>query len=177
MSSPNLESGKARDRMLGAAMYEGRVRVFVSLGGNLALAAPDTPYTFEALQNCELTVHVATKLNRSHIVHGKQALILPCLARSDKDEQAGRQGVSVEDAMSMVHMSRGMKEPECAILARLAQAMLTTVRSHDLMDETDLRDRGLSESGIAGYSTQSGQPVTKHLEVEVTPSRPAGHGQ
>src|SRR5215469_1313081 len=60
------------------AMHEGRVKVLVSLGGNLALAAPDTPYTFEAMQNCELTVHVATKLNRSHIVHGKQALILPC---------------------------------------------------------------------------------------------------
>ena len=64
------------------------MKVFVSLGGNLALAAPDTPYTFEALQNCELTVQVATKLNRSHIVHGKQALILPCLGRTDKDQQA-----------------------------------------------------------------------------------------
>jgi molybdopterin-dependent oxidoreductase alpha subunit len=114
------------------AMHEGKVKVFVSLGGNLALAAPDTPYTFEALRNCDLTVHVATKLNRSHIVHGRQALILPCLARTDKDQQAGGlQGVSVEDAMSMVHISYGMKEPvsadlrsECAILAGLAQATL-----------------------------------------------------
>jgi anaerobic selenocysteine-containing dehydrogenase len=90
------------------AMHEGRMKVLVSLGGNLALAAPDTPYTFEALRNCDLTVHVATKLNRSHIVHGRQALILPCLARTDKDRQAaGLQGVSVEDAMSMVHISRG----------------------------------------------------------------------
>lgn len=114
------------------AMHEGRVKVFVSLGGNLALAAPDTPYMFEALQNCDLTVHVATKLNRSHIVHGQQALILPCLARTDTDLQAGGpQGVSVEDAMSMVHISHGMKEPasadlrsECAILAGMAQATL-----------------------------------------------------
>jgi molybdopterin-dependent oxidoreductase alpha subunit len=114
------------------AMHEGKVKVFVSLGGNFALAAPDTPYTFEALHNCELTVQVQTKLNRSHVVHGKQALILPCLARTDKDHQAGAlQGVTVEDAMSMVHISHGMKEPissdlrsECAILAGMAQATL-----------------------------------------------------
>ncbi len=114
------------------AMHQGQVKVFVSLGGNFALATPDTPYTFEALRNCELTVHVATKLNRSHIVHGKQALILPCLGRTDKDHQAsGPQGVSVEDAMSMVHISYGMREPlsphlrsECAILAGMAQATL-----------------------------------------------------
>jgi len=306
------------------AMHDGEVKVFVSLGGNLALAAPDTRYTFEALRNCDLTVHVATKLNRSHIVHGRQALILPCLARTDKDRQvSGEQGVSVEDAMSMVHMSRGMKEPaspdmrsECAILAGMAQAtlpgsgtpwqwyvedydrirdtmaqvldgfedfstrvrgphgfrisqaarergfrtasgraefalaplpgdvepgqgrlMLATIRSHDqfnttiysnddryrglkglrtviFMNEQDMRDRGLDEfdliditsissdgsrrsvygyravryevpqgcaagympelnvlCGIADYSSQSGQPVTKHLTVEVTPAQ------
>ena len=73
------------------AMHEGRLKVFVSLGGNLALAAPDTPYMFEALQNCDLTVHVATKLNRSHIVHGQQALILPCLG-ADRQGPAGRRG-------------------------------------------------------------------------------------
>src|SRR5207302_2464380 len=88
--------------------------------------------TFEALRNCELTVQVSTKLNRSHIVHGERALILPCLARSDEDHQAsGAQGITVEDSMSMVHISYGMKEPgsphlrsECAILAGLAQATL-----------------------------------------------------
>jgi molybdopterin-dependent oxidoreductase alpha subunit len=114
------------------AMHAGSVKVLVSLGGNLALAAPDTHYTFEAFRNCDLTVHVATKLNRSHIVHGRQALILPCLARTDHDRQAGgTQGISVEDAMSMVHISYGMKEPasphmrsECAILAGMAQATL-----------------------------------------------------
>jgi len=114
------------------AMHEGQVKVFVSLGGNLALAAPDTPYTFAALASCDLTVHVATKLNRSHIVHGRQALILPCLARTDRDHQpGGEQGISVEDSMSMVHISYGMKEPasphlrsECAILAGLARATL-----------------------------------------------------
>ena len=309
------------------AMHEGRLKVFVSLGGNLALAAPDLAYTFEAFRNCELTVHVATKLNRSHIVHGKQALILPCLARTDKDQQAGGlQGVSVEDSMSMVHISYGMKDPgspdmrsECAIIAGMAQAtlpasgtpwqwytgdydriravmaqvldgfedfnarvrhphgfrlsqparergfrtpsgraefslaplpgdtdpgpgrlMLATVRSHDqfnttiysnddryrglkglrtviFMNETDMTDRGLGEfdlvditsfskdgstrsvhgyravryeiprgcaagympelnvlCGIADYSTQSRQPVTKHLRVEVRPAGQAG---
>ena len=108
------------------AMQRGDVKVFVALGGNFALAAPDLPYTAEALRKCELTVQVSTKLNRSHIVHGKRALILPCLARTDKDRQAsGEQGITVEDSMSMVHISYGMKEPgsphqrsECAILAR-----------------------------------------------------------
>jgi molybdopterin-dependent oxidoreductase alpha subunit len=309
------------------AMQRGDVKVFVALGGNFALAAPDLPYTYEALRNCELTVQVSTKLNRSHIVHGERALILPCLGRTERDGQAsGEQGVTVEDAMSMVHISHGMKEPvspylrsECAILAGMAQAtlpdsgtpwqdyaddydrirdtmarvlvgfedfnararhphgfriaqpardrifqtpsgraefsdaplpddvdpgsgrlMLATIRSHDqfnttiysnddryrglkglrtviFMNQTDMRDRGLGEfdlvnvtsfskdgtqrtvhgyravkyeippgcaagympelnvlCGIADISSQSEQPVTKHLVVEVTPSRPKG---
>jgi molybdopterin-dependent oxidoreductase alpha subunit len=321
-----------REHGLGAvatieAMRRGDVKAFVALGGNFALAAPDLPCTYEALQNCELTVQVSTKLNRSHIVHGKRALILPCLGRTDKDRQAtGEQGVTVEDSMSMVHISSGMKEPgspqlrsECAILAGMAQATLpdrrtpwqeyaddydrirdtmakaldgfedfnararhphgfriaqpardrafqtpsdraefslaplpddvdpgagrltlATVRSHDqfntsiysnddryrglkgirtvvFMNEDDMRDRGLDEfdlvdvtsfsrdgtkravhgyravryeiasgcaagympelnvlCGIADLSTQSEQPVTKHLVVEVTPSRGPG---
>ncbi|HET9889469.1 MAG TPA: FdhF/YdeP family oxidoreductase [Mycobacterium sp.] len=114
------------------AMRSGEVQVFVALGGNFALATPDLPYTYQALRNCELTVQVSTKLNRSHLVHGARALILPCLARSDKDYQAsGEQGITVEDAMSMVHISYGMKPPssprqrsECAIIAGMAQATL-----------------------------------------------------
>ncbi|HET6293630.1 MAG TPA: FdhF/YdeP family oxidoreductase [Kribbella sp.] len=306
------------------AMQSGDVKVFIALGGNFALASPDLVYTAEALRRCELTVQVSTKLNRSHIVHGKQALILPCLGRSDKDVQAGgEQGITVEDAMSMVHISYGMKQPgspqlrsECAILASMAQATLpdsatpwqdyaddydrirdtmaqvlpgfedfnerarhphgfrihqparervfqtpsgrvefsaaplpddidpgkdrltlATIRSHDqfnttiysnndryrglkglrtvvFMNENDMRDRGLGEfdlvdvtsfskdgstrkvygyravryeippgcaagympelnvlCGIADFSTQSEQPVTKHLVVEVTPSQ------
>ena len=113
-------------------MHSGDVKVFVALAGNFALAAPDIPYTFGALRNCALTVQVSTKLNRSHIVHGKRALILPCLGRTEKDRQAtGEQGITVEDSMSMVHISYGMKEPgspqlrsECAILAGMAQATL-----------------------------------------------------
>jgi molybdopterin-dependent oxidoreductase alpha subunit len=114
------------------AMHCGDVKVFVGMGGNFALSAPDTAYTFEALKRCELTVQVSTKLNRSHLVHGKQALILPCLGRTERDHQAsGVQGTTVEDSMAMVHMSVGMKEPasphlrsEAAIIAGLAQATL-----------------------------------------------------
>jgi molybdopterin-dependent oxidoreductase alpha subunit len=114
------------------AMHRGDLKVFVALGGNYAIATPDTPRTFEALRRTELTVQVSTKLNRSHLVHGRQALILPCLARTDIDLQAaGPQAVSVEDSMAMVHLSRGMKQPEspemrseCAIIAGMAQATL-----------------------------------------------------
>ncbi|BDH06020.1 FdhF/YdeP family oxidoreductase [Streptomyces seoulensis] len=114
------------------AMHAGDLKVFVGMGGNFALAAPDSAYTFDALRKCELTVQVSTKLNRSHLVHGKQALILPCLGRTEKDKQAtGEQGTSVEDSMSMVHLSVGMKRPasehllsEPAIIAGMARAAL-----------------------------------------------------
>ncbi|HEX3611074.1 MAG TPA: FdhF/YdeP family oxidoreductase [Sporichthyaceae bacterium] len=114
------------------AMQRGAVKVFISMGGNFVLAAPDTAYTFQAMRKCDLTVQVSTKLNRSHLVHGKAALILPCLGRSEKDEQrSGVQAVSVEDSMSMVHLSRGMKRPasprlcsEPAIIAGMALASL-----------------------------------------------------
>ncbi|MGQ4269661.1 FdhF/YdeP family oxidoreductase [Nocardiopsis changdeensis] len=111
---------------------EGRVRVFVGMGGNFVLAAPDTSYTAQGLRRCDLTVHVSTKLNRSHLEHGREALILPCLGRTEKDEQrTGLQATSVEDSMSMVHLSVGMKRPasphllsEPAIIAGMARAAL-----------------------------------------------------
>jgi molybdopterin-dependent oxidoreductase alpha subunit len=114
------------------AMKRGEVKVFVGMGGNFALATPDPVYTFAALRNCELTAHVSTRLNRSHLVHGRDALILPCLGRTEKDHGAkGLQGITVEDSMSMVHLSFGMKEPcapdlrsESAIIAGLAAASL-----------------------------------------------------
>ncbi|MEU6661871.1 FdhF/YdeP family oxidoreductase [Streptomyces sp. NPDC046821] len=114
------------------AMRAGDVKVFVGMGGNFALAAPDTRVTYEALRNCDLTVQVSTKLNRSHLVHGRQALILPCLGRTEKDDQRkGLQSTSVEDSMSMVHLSVGMKRPaspqllsEPAIVAGIASAAL-----------------------------------------------------
>lgn len=114
------------------AMGEGKVKVFVALGGNFALATPDTDATDAGLRHTELTVQVSTKLNRSHLAHGRRALILPCLGRTEHDMQAsGEQGVSVEDGMSMVHISYGMRHPvspelksECAILAGMARATL-----------------------------------------------------
>ncbi|MGQ4432987.1 FdhF/YdeP family oxidoreductase [Streptomyces sp. SAS_260] len=114
------------------AMRDGRVKVFVAMGGNFVLAAPDTDATTAALRTTELTVQVSTKLNRSHLVHGRRALILPCLGRTEKDTQAtGEQGVTVEDAMSEVHLSLGMRKPpaetlrsECAIVAGMARATL-----------------------------------------------------
>jgi molybdopterin-dependent oxidoreductase alpha subunit len=133
------------------AMHRGQVAAFVGMGGNFALAAPDTARTFEALRRCELTVQVSTKLNRSHLVHGRQALILPCLARSEKDHQrGGPQGVTVEDSMAMVHLSVGMKEPgsprlrsEPAIIAGLARAALphSATPWQDYVDDYDrIRD-------------------------------------
>ncbi|MGV3682889.1 MAG: FdhF/YdeP family oxidoreductase [Acidovorax sp.] len=113
-------------------MLKGQGKVFFALGGNFAAATPDTYETWKALQRCDLTVHVTTKLNRSHIVHGKEALILPCLGRTEIDVQAtGPQGVTVEDSMSMVHISVGINPPasehllsEPAIVARLAAATI-----------------------------------------------------
>lgn len=114
------------------AMHEGRGKVFFAMGGNFISATPDTVYTAEALNRCDLTVHVSTKLNRSHLIHGKQALILPCIGRTEKDLQdTGEQFVSVENSMGIVHSSQGILPPvsesvksEPAIVAGLANATL-----------------------------------------------------
>ena len=114
------------------AMRDGRAKVFMGMGGNFATATPDTEVTEGALRNCSLTVQVSTKLNRSHVVHGRTALILPSLGRTDRDVQGGvKQQVSVEDSMSMVHLSRGSLHPpsdqvrsEVAIICQLARTLL-----------------------------------------------------
>ncbi len=94
------------------AMRDGKIDVFVALGGNFVAATPDTEVTAAAMANCALTVHVATKLNRSHLHHGSEALLLPCLGRSERDGRgAEEQFVTVEDSMSMVHASRGRLQP------------------------------------------------------------------
>ncbi|MBU8975209.1 FdhF/YdeP family oxidoreductase [Lysobacter sp. MMG2] len=134
------------------AMHDGRAKVFFAMGGNFAAATPDTALTHEALRRCELTVHVSTKLNRSHLVHGRDALILPCLGRTEIDLQAdGPQAVTVEDSMSMVHLSSGMNPPasehlmsEPAIIAHLAAATLPGSRTPwlELVRDYDrIRDR------------------------------------
>src|SRR6185436_16299853 len=95
----------------------GKVKVFIGLGGNFLVATPDTNYTSEALARCRLTVQISTKLNRGHLITGEQALILPCLGRTEKDRQkSGEQFVSVEDTTGVVHMSRGVLEPASEML-------------------------------------------------------------
>ena len=117
------------------AMHEGRAKVFFGMGGNFALAVSDTNYTAEALKKCKLTVHVSTKLNRSHLTHGETALILPCLGRTDRDRQAtGEQFVSCESTTGVVAQSRGVVDPvvstlksEVAIIGELAKRIIPTV--------------------------------------------------
>jgi molybdopterin-dependent oxidoreductase alpha subunit len=114
------------------AMHGGKASVFIAMGGNFLSATPDTQYTATALRRCSLTVHVSTKLNRSHLVHGQEALILPCLGRSDKDIVNGEeQIVSCENSMGVIQLSKGVLSPvsdqllsESVIVCRLAKAAL-----------------------------------------------------
>jgi molybdopterin-dependent oxidoreductase alpha subunit len=125
------------------AMHDGRAKVFFALGGNFLSATPDTEFTAAALRRCRLTAHVSTKLNRSHLVHGDRALILPCLGRTEIDMQGmGPQFVTTENSMGVVQISEGKLEPaskellsEPQIVARLARATLehrTTVDWEEL---------------------------------------------
>ncbi|KAF6639127.1 MULTISPECIES: FdhF/YdeP family oxidoreductase [Pantoea] len=114
------------------AMLRDEVKVLIALGGNLAAAAPDSPRTEEAMSRCGLTVHISTKLNRSHLVPGHDGLILPTLGRTERDLQAtGNQFITVEDSFSMVHASEGIGIPlaetqrsETWIVAGIAEAVL-----------------------------------------------------
>ena len=134
------------------AMHDRQVKVFFALGGNFLSASPDTEFTAAALRRCRLTAHVSTKLNRSHLVHGDRALILPCLGRTEIDVQAGGpQFVTTENSMGVVQISRGSLDPastellsEPQIVARLARATLehrTTVNWEELVSNYDtIRD-------------------------------------
>ncbi|WP_157622408.1 FdhF/YdeP family oxidoreductase [Nostocoides sp. Soil756] len=114
------------------AMREGKVKVLMGLGGNFASATPDTDAVFEALRSVELGIQISTKPNRTHVIPGRQMLILPCLGRTEKDmTEAGWQGLTVEDSMSDVHLSVGRNEPagpmlhgEPWILAKIAEATI-----------------------------------------------------
>jgi len=114
------------------AMHDGSAKVFFALGGNFLSATPDTEYTADALRRCSLTAHVSTKLNRAHLITGKQALILPCLGRTEIDKQAnGLQFVTTENSMAVVEQWSGTLEPasehllsEPAIVAGVAKATL-----------------------------------------------------
>ena len=130
------------------AMHDGRIKVFVGMGGNFLSATPDTSYTSHALARCRLTVQVSTKLNRAHLITGERALILPCLGRTERDVQrSGQQFVTVEDTTGVVHMSTGVLPPasaelksEPAIIAGIARATLngrTTVNWDALVENYD----------------------------------------
>lgn len=124
------------------AMYEGKAKVFVALGGNFLSAVSDTNYTAKALRNCNLTVAISTKLNRSHLITGKAALILPTLGRSEKDVKDGKaRFVSVENSMGKVHSSEGKLKPasdqlmsEPDIIAHIAARTLGERATIDWLD-------------------------------------------
>lgn len=138
----------------------GTMKILVALGGNLLMASPDTHNTARALQNAELTVHIATKLNHTHLYPGKVSLILPCLARSEKDYQkSGEQLVTVENSMGIVHRSSGVLEPcsdkllsEVAIVANLATRLLPNSKVNwlELVDDYALI-RNLISDVIPGF--------------------------
>jgi molybdopterin-dependent oxidoreductase alpha subunit len=158
-------------------MIEGKLKVFIGLGGNFAMATPDTLRTFDGLRSCDLTVHITTKLNRSHLVHGADALILPTLGRTEIDVQNGvAQGVTVEDSMSMVHISYGMNKPaspnlmsETAIVANIAHATLGDDKVDWLAyagDYAKIRDAiEQSIDGFDRYNERIQQPGGFHLRV------------
>lgn len=122
-----------------SAMHSGDAKVFFALGGNFLSATPDTEYTAEALRRCRLTAHVSTKLNRAHLITGKQALILPCLGRTEVDEQeSGPQFITTENSMAVVEGWQGRLPPasehllsEPAIVVGLAKAVLGSRSSID----------------------------------------------
>lgn len=152
------------------AMLRDEIKVLIALGGNLAAAAPDSPRTEEAMQRCGLTVHISTKLNRSHLVPGQDSLILPTLGRTEQDMQAsGSQFITVEDSFSMVHASEGVGKPlaetqrsETAIVAGIAHAVLGNAKVDWLAlsaDYNKIRDHiAATIPGFADFNQKCEQP-------------------
>jgi molybdopterin-dependent oxidoreductase alpha subunit len=158
------------------AMHAGHARVFFAMGGNFLSATPDTEYTAEALRRCRLTVHVSTKLNRAHLVTGEQALILPCLGRTETDIQSGgHQFVTTENSMAVVQASRGFLRPasekllsEPAIVARLATVTFgvrSNISWQSLVADYDLIRDHIARvvPGFDDYNARVRQPGGFHL--------------
>lgn len=168
MSSPRPDGYDAVNAI--RAMRDGKADIFMALGGNFAQATPDTTVTHQALSRVRLSVQVSTKLNRSHLVHGEQALILPCLGRTDADlREHGPQSVTVEDSMGMVHASRGRVRPssqlqlsEVTIICRLALATFADDRVPwaEFADDYGLiRDRiARVVPGFANFNAKVAEP-------------------
>ena len=153
------------------AMLEGEARVFLSMGGNFVSAMSDTESTSKAIQKCDLSVQISTKPNRSHLVTGKTALILPCLGRTEKDvTPIGHQFVSVENSMGIVHSSRGSAKPaskhlmsEPGIVSGIASALdnkigFSGIEWSDLSDNYD-KIRDLIESSIPGFDSYNDRVI------------------
>ena len=153
------------------AMHAGKVKVFIAMGGNFLSATPDTEYTAAGLRRCTLTAHVAIKLNRSHLIAGDEALILPTIGRSERDLQGGReQFVTVENSMGIVSMSRGSLSPasddllsEPVIVARMARAVLGARSTVDwdrmVADYDNIRDSvSRVVGGFQDFNTKVREP-------------------
>jgi molybdopterin-dependent oxidoreductase alpha subunit len=162
------------------AILDGRSKVLVCLGGNLATALPDPAQCQTGMRGLQLGVHIATKLNRSHLLVGKESIILPCLGRTEVDMQAtGPQAVTVEDSMSMVHASSGRLQPasehllsEPAIVAGIARATLpqSTVAWADLVANYDLIRAGIQAvfPDFADYNARIRHPGGFRLPLPPT---------
>ncbi|MGW9685582.1 FdhF/YdeP family oxidoreductase [Flagellimonas sp. 2504JD1-5] len=145
------------------AMHQGKAKVFIALGGNFVSAASDTVYTAEALENCDLTVSVSTKLNRTHLTVGKTALILPTLGRTEQDKE---RFVTVENSMGKVHQSKGRLKPasdqlksEPEIVAEIANAYFGSSSKIDWIamgNDYELVRKKISEV-LKGYENYSGR--------------------
>lgn len=142
------------------AMHEEKLKVFIGMGGNFLSAAPDTNYTAEAFNKCDLTVHISTKLNRSHLTHGKIGLILPSMGRTDKFIQNGKeQFITVENSMGVVQSSQGRLTPpsefvesEPIIVANIAKATLKTSKiDWDYLTNDFGNIRDLIAKTVAGF--------------------------
>lgn len=143
------------------AIHAGKIKVFFAMGGNFLSATPDTNYTTEAMRKLTLTVSVSTKLNRTHLVHGEEAIILPTLARSDKDVVNGEdQFISTENSMCIVQMSKGILQPVAAglrnennIICSIAKATLGDKQNIDWARYANSYDavRDLIEKFIPGF--------------------------
>lgn len=160
------------------AMLDGSAKVFIGLGGNFIHAVPDTPRAYEAMRGLDLTVGIATKLNRGHLVHGRDALILPVVARSERIvTPAGEQFVTIEDAMSNVTASRGVLEPvstevlpEVEIVCRMAMAALPDSKvdwARCMHDYAPIRDliAAVYPEIYTGFNERIQQPHGFHLDI------------
>lgn len=153
-------------------------KVFMSMGGNFLSAAPDTPVTAKALASCKLTVHVSTKLNRSHLHHGDVGLIFPCLGRTDRiEEKSGPQKLTVENSMGLVHTTTGNMEPRSeALLSEphiIAQLASRTV-GDDSVNWTELIDDYDNIRDLIGKSVKGFERFNERLNMEKIIELPNG---